>query len=211
LALTVEDAINKAKKEQTVERLEAAFKSSAVVFGTRFQNLSVKQQEQFRHSLPAESQLIVCKNTLLKLAAERVGEEWTVLNEAAKGENAWVFVSEEKIADTVKAYMAFETALKETVPKEQRKDFHPCDVSGAAMQGKSLDAAAFKRLEKLPTREELYAKIAALIKMVPTKMAKSIKMVPTKLALSVKQLADGDDNKELIVGELFPKAAAASE
>ena len=39
--MQVEDAINKAKKEQTVEKLEAAFRKSAVVFGTRFQNLSV--------------------------------------------------------------------------------------------------------------------------------------------------------------------------
>ena len=59
-----------------------------------------------------------------------------------QGENAWVFANEEKIADTVKAYIAFETALKETVPKEQRAEFNPCDVSGAAMQGKSLDAVS---------------------------------------------------------------------
>jgi large subunit ribosomal protein L10 len=41
---------------------------------------------------------------------------------------------------------------------------------------------------------------------VPTNVAISINQVPTKLAYGVKALADGDDNKEAIVGDIFPKA-----
>ncbi len=41
---------------------------------------------------------------------------------------------------------------------------------------------------------------------VPTKVAVAIKQVPTKLAYGIKALADGDDNKDLIVGDVFPKA-----
>ena len=44
---------------------------------------------------------------------------------------------------------------------------------------------------------------------VPTKLAISLKLVPTKLAVAVKQLGDGDENKDLIVGDVFPKAALA--
>lgn len=44
---------------------------------------------------------------------------------------------------------------------------------------------------------------------VPTKVAVAIKQVPVKLAYGIKALADGDDNKELLVGDVFPKAAAA--
>ena len=44
---------------------------------------------------------------------------------------------------------------------------------------------------------------------VPTKVAVAIKQVPTKLAFGIKALADGDDNKELKVGDVFPKAAEA--
>jgi large subunit ribosomal protein L10 len=42
---------------------------------------------------------------------------------------------------------------------------------------------------------------------VPTKVAISIKQVPTKLAYGIKALADGDDNKELKVGDVFPKVS----
>ena len=44
---------------------------------------------------------------------------------------------------------------------------------------------------------------------VPTKLAISIKLVPTKLAVAVKQLSEGDENKDLKVGDVFPKADAA--
>ena len=43
---------------------------------------------------------------------------------------------------------------------------------------------------------------------VPTKLAISIKLVPTKLAVAVKQLGDGDENKDLKVGDVIPKPEA---
>ena len=42
---------------------------------------------------------------------------------------------------------------------------------------------------------------------VPTKVAVAIKQVPVKLAYGIKALADGDENKDLKVGDVFPKAA----
>lgn len=47
-----------------------------------------------------------------------------------QGENAWVFVSEDCIADSVKAYHEFEKKLLEKYPKEKRKDMHPTSISG---------------------------------------------------------------------------------
>jgi len=44
---------------------------------------------------------------------------------------------------------------------------------------------------------------------VPTKVARGINQVPTKLAYGVKALADGDDNKELKVSDVFPKPESA--
>ena len=52
--------------------------------------------------------------------------------------------------------------------------------------------------------------LAAAAVQVPTNLAKGIKLVPIKLARGVKQLADGDDNKEAIVSDIFPKPAEAS-
>ena len=72
-----------------------------------------------------------------------------------------------------------------------------------------MDYVAVKKLESMPTKLELIATIARLINQVPTKVARGINQVPTKLAYGVKALADGDDNKELVVGDLFPKPESA--
>ena len=47
-----------------------------------------------------------------------------------QGENAWVFVNEECIADSVKSYHDFEKKLLEKYPKDKRKDMHPTAISG---------------------------------------------------------------------------------
>ncbi len=44
---------------------------------------------------------------------------------------------------------------------------------------------------------------------IPLNLAISIKLVPTKLGWAIAHLADGDENKELLVGDVFPKAPAA--
>lgn len=206
MSLTIQNALTRTVKEQTVEKLEKAFQNSAVVYGMRFKNLSVKQMTQFRQTLPAGATTYVCKNTLLRVAAEKQG--WETIIPATKGENAWVFVSEECIADSVKAYHDFEKKLLEKYPKEKRAEMHPTAISGAVMEKQLLDMVGFKKLEKMPTKIELIATIARLLNQVPTKLAVSIKQVPTKLAYGVKALAEGDDNKEAIVSDIFPKPAA---
>ena len=48
----------------------------------------------------------------------------------AQGENAWVFVNEECIAASVKAYFDFEKKLLEKYPREKRKEMKPTAISG---------------------------------------------------------------------------------
>jgi len=193
-----------------MEKLVPLLESSTVVVGLRYMGLSVKQMQQLRSSLPKEgATLLVCKNTLLKRAAEEV-EGWGELKDAAKGDNAWLFIQEDHVAASIKAYLAFQSKLKEGVPKEERDAFTLLNPSGGVMTGKALTVEEIRRLEKLPTKQELIATIARLIKQVPTKVAVSIKQVPTKVALGVKALADADDNKEAIVGDVCkPKAEEA--
>ena len=45
---------------------------------------------------------------------------------------------------------------------------------------------------------------------VPTRLAVTIKAVPTKLARAINLLAEGDENKDLLVGDVFPKASGSS-
>lgn len=208
-SLQVHNALSKGDKVVTVEKLVNAFESSTVVFGVRFKNLSVKQQQQFRSGFPESTKIIVCKNTLLRIAADKV-EGWSDLKQATNGENAWVFVQEDAIKESVKAFLTFEEALVKALPKD-KKDTKPTDISGGVLDGDFLTYEDVKKLEKLPTKKELYATIARLIKQVPTKVAVSIKQVPTKLAYGVKALADADEDTSKLVGDVLPKPATESE
>ncbi|KAK9814411.1 hypothetical protein WJX72_005529 [[Myrmecia] bisecta] len=206
LTLQVEDAITRAKKEETVANLVQGLQSSAVVFGMRHERVKVKQLQEFRRKLPEGAKLVVAKNTLMGVAADQV-EGWQELKSGFKKENAWVFIGEDCIAESVKAFMDFEAGLLAAIPKEQRASAKPTDISIGVMDNKPLDMAGIKKLEKLPTKAQLITTIAILIKKVPTKVAVAIKQVPTKVAFGVKALADGDEDKARIVGELFPKPA----
>ncbi len=66
----------------------------------------------------------------------------------------------------MKAYLDFETKLKERLPREQRAKAKPTDISGGAMDGRALNYAEVERLKNLPTKQELIATIARLIKQV---------------------------------------------
>ena len=201
----VAQALSRAEKEETVEKLVPLLEESTVVVGLRYQGLTVKQMQQFRRSLPADgATLVVCKNTLMKIAADRVGG-WDELKPTAKGDNAWLFVQEESISESIKAYLKFQKEVTDAVPADERDSVTAATLSGGAMSGKSLTPADIKRLESMPTKTELMATIARLLNQLPTKVAVSVKQVPTKLAYGVKAIADADDNKEAIVGDVLPK------
>lgn len=56
-------------------------------------------------------------------------------------------------------------------------------VRTAVMDGQVLDYQRVERLKDMPTKKELYAKIAIGVKAVPTKIALGVKAVPTKVRL----------------------------
>lgn len=205
-ASIVRAALSRKGKEETLEKLSDAFASSAVVFGVRFRGVPVKDVEALRRALPSSAKMIVCKNTLLRLAAERAGEGWEEVRPATSLENAWVFADEEAISGSVKAYLDFEKKLLEPIPKEERATSNVTGISGAVFEGKFLDGKEAKKLSTMPTKAELMQRIAILIKKVPTKVALAINAVPRKVAFGVKALADGDDDKTKLVGDVFPKA-----
>lgn len=71
-----------------------------------------------------------------------------------QGENAWVFVSEECIAESVKSYHEFEQKLLEKYPKEQRQDMHPTSITGKQHLSAGFLSAHHKRLTAGPACEE---------------------------------------------------------
>jgi large subunit ribosomal protein L10 len=151
-ALVVSAAISRQKKEEVVTTLEGKLGKASIVFGMRYKGLDVATVQKFRKGLPEVSDMYVCKNSLMKVATRKVGG-WAPLEERAgcEGENAWIFVPEDAIRDTIKHYFAFEKQLLE--------------ACGSLPTKKEL-LAKIAMLAKQPAR-----KIAVGVKMVPTKLA----------------------------------------
>lgn len=61
-------------------------------------------------------------------------------------------------------------------------------ILGGMFEGQVLDAAGIEAVVKLPTKQELMGKTAALLKALPTKIARSVKAADaTRLARAVKE------------------------
>ena len=84
----------------------------------------------------------------------------------------------------------------------------PTELKCIVMDGQTLDAAQWKTLEKIPTKQELIQKFAIAVKANPLKIARGIKMVPNKIAYAVQALADLNDDKNMTVEEAAKLKAA---
>lgn len=56
---------------------------AAEINGVTLVNLQVKEMQDFRLALPADAKIVVCKNTLMKIAADKV-EGWSDLKQASQ-------------------------------------------------------------------------------------------------------------------------------
>ncbi len=67
-----------------------------------------------------------------------------------------------------------------------------------------------KKCEALPTKKQLLATIARLVREPAKRIAVGVKMVPTKLAIGIKKISELDEDKTKTCAEVAqPKAEAA--
>merc|ERR1711879_136675 len=80
------------------------------------------------------------------------------------------------------------------------------EITGGVMDGQFLTDKEIMKLDKMPTKKDLYQKTAVSIKALPTKLARSVKGVPQKLVVAIKELSDAENpDREALVGDVFPK------
>ena len=179
-------AITRKTKEAAVSRVQQLKETNAMAFAFNYETMTVSEMESFRNALPEEATCVIMKNRLMKISLSD-DDNWSPLcegNEKGRvtGMNAFVFSPVESIKPTVKAYLKTAKDLK-------KKDVPP-SITGGVFDGQYLTGKDVEALENMPTKEELYAKIAGLIKQVPTKVAMGVKQVPTKVGYGVRAIAD---------------------
>lgn len=142
-------AISKQKKEELVAEYAELLEQSQAIFLTEYTGLDVRQLQQLRSEVrKAEGTYRVTKNTLLLLALEKSGKPIPV--ELLTGQLATGFALQEV------------PALAKTLT-EFAKDQEQFAIKGGILGDKLLTAEQVEELAKLPTLDELRARIIGLI------------------------------------------------
>ncbi|KIZ03422.1 large subunit ribosomal protein L10 [Monoraphidium neglectum] len=210
-SLQVRNALTRQRKEEIVADLKEKLEDSVIVFGMRFKGLDVPTVQRFRKGLPEKSKVKVTKNSLMRAACQQVDGWSTVIEKGCQGENAWVFVHEDDISDAVKFFNKFTETLEKEAKAAAPKGVEvppPTEVTCVVMDNKYLTPAEFKRCESLPNKTQLITTIARMIKQPAKKIAVGVAAVPRKIAYGVKALAELDEDKSKVVGDVAkPKEA----
>jgi large subunit ribosomal protein L10 len=146
---------NKEKLAAVTEIVEHFNESAATVI-TEYRGLTVKQISQLRRSLGRDTTYSVLKNTLTKRAASQAGV--AIDDSLLVGPTAIAFVK----GDPVEAAKGLRDFAK-TNPL--------LVIKGGVLDGKALSAAEVNRIADLESREVLLAKVAGVLKALPTRAA----------------------------------------
>ena len=137
------------KNIEQVKQLTEAFSKAKAVYFTEYHGLNVSDVTKLRSEFfKADVEYKVAKNTLIKLAAEE--NKITGLDEVLTGSTAIAISYGEPVSPA-------------KVIKKFNKDNDLPTVKGILFEGEFLPGEEFKKLADLPNKEELLAKLVAML------------------------------------------------
>ncbi len=166
----------KAFKTEKIDAIKSKIDKAQVAVVTEYKGLSVEEITDLRRQLQKDGgDYMVTKNTLAKLAVK--GTDFEVLSDSFKGPIALAFGFEDQVSPA-KVLSKFIKDTKKGV------------ILGAAMDGKLLSAAETEALAKLPSKEELIAKILGSVNSPATGIANSLNAVLSQLTRAMAAVRD---------------------
>jgi len=153
-----------AQKEEEVKKLAEKIKSAKVVVLTDYRGITVEQVTKLRADLRAvKAEYVVIKNNITRRALKEAGVEG-IEESVLEGPTALI-IGQEEYLSPIKALYAF---VKEN-------DFYK--IKSGIVEGKVSSAEEIITLAKLPSREELIAKLAGALLGNITKLAIALDQV----------------------------------
>lgn len=161
-----------AEKEQTVEELAKSFSSAQATFVINYQGCTCADLTKLKKNLkPVGANFAVVKNTLAKRSIK--GSKVEGISDMLTGPTAVVWTDED-IVSPAKCLKTF------AVDRENFK------VKGGFVDGAVVDAKAVAMLADLPSKEEIFAKLLALINAPATRLLQTINAPAGNLACLLK-------------------------
>lgn len=168
--------MNRAQKTEMVEKLKSRFSKASITLLADYRGLKVNDMNQLRRKLQTNTaELLVVKNTLAKLAVEDT--DLKPLQEHFAGTLAVVTAEGDPVA-SAKALIQF---AKENEKPEIKVGF----MSGELMEAKQIEA-----LSKLPSREEMIAKLLGSMQAPAQNLVNVMAAVPRQLVTVLSAIRD---------------------
>jgi len=164
------------EKVQFVEDLAAQMSQNEISILVNFTGLTVGAINNLRRQLeaPGGISMQVVKNTLARLACQKVGQEAMI--DKLVGPNALI-LGEDPVTPA-KILMDF----AKTNPK--------LEIKGAVLKGRWLDSDRVTALSKLPGLQEMRAQVAGVLAAPMRNLASALAAVPRGLATALSALKD---------------------
>ncbi len=143
-------AKTKQQKKEALEKISSKLKEAKGIVFSSFTGLTVSQMEELRGKLREEnSELIVAKKTLLKKSLQEAGQEDVPVEEFSGGVS--MVVGDDEVAPA--------KVVAEFAKKNEAVEFY-----GGILEAKYIDENKVKELAKLPSKQELLAKMVGSMK-----------------------------------------------
>lgn len=160
----------KAFKNEKIEALKETVAKAKVAIVTDYRGLSVAEITNLRRALQKEGgDFTVVKNTLAKIAVKDTVFE--PITEILQGSTAIAFGFDDEVSPA-KVVSKFIKEAKKT------------EIIGGALDGKLLSAKEVDALSKLPSKEELYAKMLGCINSPASGIANCVNGVMRSLVIA---------------------------
>ena len=164
-------------KQEIVAELKDLLSDTQSIFVIDYKGLTVSEIGDLRNRIREKGGTCkIAKNTLIRIAVQD-DENWQPVQEFLKDTSA-LLLTQEDIGGVVKEYKKFQKDTKKT------------ELRGGVLEGKALTQAEAEALADLPSKEELYARIAGAINALATKVAVGIKEVPSSVARGLQAYVD---------------------
>jgi len=161
-----------AEKEQAVKELTKSFGSAQATFVVNYQGCTCADLTKLKKELkPVGANFAVIKNTLAKRSIK--GSKAEGISDMLVGPTAVVW-AEDDIVAPAKCLKAFTT---------DRENFK---IKGGFVDGAVVDAKAVAMLADMPSKEEILAKLLALINAPATRLLQTINAPASNLACLLK-------------------------
>ncbi|MBE9069754.1 50S ribosomal protein L10 [Leptolyngbya cf. ectocarpi LEGE 11479] len=164
-------------KKEIVTELKDLLSDTQSIFVIDYKGLTVGEISDLRNRIRDKGGTCkIAKNTLIRIAVQD-DDNWQPVQGFLKDATA-LLLTQEDIGGVIKEYKKFQKDTKKT------------ELRGGVLEGKALTKTEAEALADLPSKEELYAKIAGALNALATKVAVGVKEVPSSIARGLQAYAD---------------------